>query len=165
MKSIHLLFILVSSRSRNISKWELIDLQCNNELTEHIFESSKSKIDFHNIIMRKGQFSNSRNLAQKVASAFGPTYTCGSFFFFLFFQGMKFAKDKSRSNGRKPVKHRLRCAITSVDIDSQKLSGRVEEQVNKNYPCLTSHNENSLRLFSLIDTPKCSFRWDLKYVI
>jgi len=59
---------------------ELFDLQCNNEL-KHIFETSKSKIDFNNINITKEKFPNLRNLAQKVVSAFGSTYTCESFFF------------------------------------------------------------------------------------
>jgi hypothetical protein len=71
---------------------ELIDSQCNNEL-KHIFETSKSKIDFYNTNITKENFSNLRNLAQKVMSAFGSTYTCESFF-----SKMKFTKDKSRSN-------------------------------------------------------------------
>jgi hypothetical protein len=74
---------------------ELIDLQRNNEL-KHIFETSKSKMDFYInffINITKEKFSNLRNLAQKVVSAFGSTYTCESFF-----SKMKFAKDKSRSN-------------------------------------------------------------------
>jgi hypothetical protein len=54
---------------------DLIDLQCNNEL-KHIFETSKSKIDFHNINITKEKFSNLRNLAQKVISACGSTYIC-----------------------------------------------------------------------------------------
>jgi len=58
---------------------ELIDFQCNNEL-KHIFGTSKSKIDFYNINITKEKFSNLRNLAQKVVSAFGSTYTCESLF-------------------------------------------------------------------------------------
>jgi len=44
-------------------KIELIDLQRNNEL-KHIFETSKSKIDFYNINITKQKFSNLRNLTQ-----------------------------------------------------------------------------------------------------
>ncbi|EGY27974.1 hypothetical protein Rin_00021020 [Candidatus Regiella insecticola 5.15] len=51
---------------------ELIDLQCNNEL-KHVFETSKSKIDFYNINITKEKFPNSRNPAQKVVSGFGLT--------------------------------------------------------------------------------------------
>ena len=102
---------------------ELIDLQCNNEL-KHIFETSKSKIDFYNINITKENFPNLRNLAQKVVSAFGSTYTCESFF-----SKMKFAKDKSRSNlTDENLQHQLRCANTSISIDLKKLSERVEKK-------------------------------------
>ncbi|CAI6372283.1 unnamed protein product [Macrosiphum euphorbiae] len=104
---------------------ELIDLQCNNEL-KHIFETSKSKIDFYNINITKEHFPNLRNLAQKVVSAFGSTYTCESFF-----SKMKFAKDKSRTNlTDENLQHQLRCANTSISIDLKKLSERVEKQIS-----------------------------------
>jgi len=69
---------------------KLINLQCNNEL-KHIFETLQSEIDFYNIYVTKEKCSNLRNLAQKVVSAFGLTYTCESFF-----SKMKFTKHKSR---------------------------------------------------------------------
>jgi len=101
---------------------KFIDLQCTNEL-KHIFETSKSKIDFYNINIRKEKFSNLRNPAQKFVSAFGLTYTCESFF-----SKMKFAKDKSRSNlTDENLQHQLQCANTSISVDLQKLSERVEK--------------------------------------
>lgn len=91
---------------------ELIDLQCNTKLKQ-IFETSKSKIDFYNTNITKEKISNLRNLAQKVASAFGSSYTCESFF-----SKMKFAKDKSRLNLTvENLQHQLRYANTSISID------------------------------------------------
>lgn len=104
---------------------ELIDLQCSNEL-KHIFETSISKIDFYNINITKEKFPNLRNLAIKVVSAFGSTYTCESFF-----SKMKFAKDKSRSNlTDENLQHQLRCANICISVDLKKLSERVEKQIS-----------------------------------
>lgn len=104
---------------------ELVDLQCNIEL-KHIFETSESKIDFYNTYVTKEKFSNLRNLAQKVVSAFGSTYTCESFF-----SKMKLTKHKTRSNITDAnLQHQLRCANTQIEIDLQKLSERVEKQIS-----------------------------------
>ena len=104
---------------------ELVDLQCNIEL-KHIFETSESKIDFYNTYVAKDKFSNLRNLAHKVVSAFGSTYTCESFF-----SKMKLTKHKTRSNITDAnLQHQLRCANTQIEIDLQNLSERVEKQVS-----------------------------------
>lgn len=104
---------------------ELVDLQCNIEL-KHIFETSESKIDFYNTYVTKEKFSNLRNLAQKVVSAFGSTYTCESFF-----SKMKLTKHRTRSNITDAnLQHQLRCANTQIEIDLQKLSERVEKQIS-----------------------------------
>jgi hypothetical protein len=103
---------------------ELIDLQCNNEL-KYIFETPKSQIYFYNIKITKEKFSNLRNLAQKVVSAFGSTYTSESFIS----SKMKFAKDKSQSNlTDENLQYQLRCAITRISFNSQKLSERVKKK-------------------------------------
>lgn len=51
---------------------------CKNELKLN-FET-KSKIDFYNTYLTKGNVSNLRNLAQKFVRAYKSSYTCESFF-------------------------------------------------------------------------------------
>jgi len=104
---------------------ELIDLQCNAAL-KNIFETSESKIEFYNSYVTKEKFFNLRNLAQKVVSAFGSTYTCESFF-----SKMKLTKHKTRTNMTDVnLQHQLRCANTQIEIDLQKLSETVEKQIS-----------------------------------
>lgn len=104
---------------------ELVDLQCNIEL-KHIFETSVSKIDFYNTYATKEKFLNLRNMAQKIVSAFGSTYTCESFF-----SKMKLTKNKTRSSLTDVnLEHQLRIASTQIEIDLQKLSEKMEKQIS-----------------------------------
>lgn len=117
-------YVDVDSAQENL-QMELIDLQSNNEL-KRIFEASNSKIDFYSRYITKEKFPGLRNLAQKVVSAFGSTYTCEAFF-----SKMKFAKNNFRTKlTDENLQNQLRCANTRINIDIQKLSERVEKQIS-----------------------------------
>lgn len=113
----------VNSVPENL-QMELIELQCNNEMKQ-IFASS-SKNNFYNTYITSERYYNLRYFAQRVVSAFGSTCVCETFF-----SKMEFTKSSSRASltdGN--LENQLRCAMSNINIDLQKLSERKDKQIS-----------------------------------
>ena len=103
---------------------ELIGPQVNTE--QKLLFYTTNKLQFYRDHVLESDFPNLKRLALQIAAAMGTTYACESFF-----SRLKIVKSKSGSRLTDTnMMNELRCAVTNLPIDINKLSSDIQKQTS-----------------------------------